>query len=681
MSLLKSNGVNNIDAFTWRDHAQAGEQIMAIANAFLLVVASLAYIGSNRWVIHPNDPIILSLLVFCVSSVLRWRLAASGRLPKWASYAAVIIDFTLLYIIIFCFQNKYGQPLIFALKSPTFAFGFVLIALRTMSFEISQIMFAGFVALMGQWGTVAYTYFYSGPSSVTGRYLSEIYNGQHFIGAQFEKSVAILVGTITLAFAVRRGRTFLRQALSEAKRAQLGLERESQLNAQLAEEVAARMAANDKLHRVAYYDKLTGLENRRNLSHRLNAAADAFNNHQGDPFAVTIVDLDRFRSFNDSFGWAIGDMIIIGTAERLTANLVDGEHLARIGADEFAIFSPNITTAEQARTKARRLVELMDEPLSAAGTVYAGGASVGVAIAEQGDDGACVLAYADIALNSAKNKGRRRFAVHNPITRDEAVMRSMLELSFRGALERNEIDLHYQPIVRLADDQLAGWEALMRWTRVDGVSVSPLVFIPIAEETGSIISLGAWALGQATRDAKRFVAAGADTEAFMSVNVSAHQLSESARLHIAVEMALETHAALKLEVTESAIVEDPVQGLIFLEAMRELGAGLSLDDFGTGTSSLSQLRRFPFSTLKIDRSFVQDASVKGRDFLAAIVGLARTLGVETVAEGIETEDDLMICKLLGITYGQGYLLGRPVSADHIIAGLAAAQSSQKTMCA
>ncbi|MEM8988651.1 MAG: GGDEF domain-containing phosphodiesterase, partial [Pseudomonadota bacterium] len=344
----------------------------------------------------------------------------------------------------------------------------------------------------------------------------------------------------------------------------------------------------------------------------------------------------------------------------------------RVGADEFAVLLRGVGDGAAALKVAEGLLARFAQPFAAGEREFGAGASIGVAAAIKGDAGACVNAYADIALNQAKKSGSHRVILHAPETRTHAAARLDLEAAMRAAISNGELELNYQPIVRLSDGGLSGWEALARWRRAGGDVVSPAEFIPIAEETGFITELGVWALTQAAEDASNFGAMGAPADAFISVNLSPRQLLHSEALEGALASAIRLYPNIKLEVTETAIVDNPERALVTLQRLRATGARLALDDFGTGASSLAMLNRYPFSTLKIDRAFVEDQGAHAANVLRCIVGLARALGLETVAEGVEDEEGRAMLALIGATYGQGYFFGRPEPADKVIKRLTSA---------
>lgn len=605
-------------------------------------------------------PMAIALGLFASLGGLRLWFARRASPPRWAVYTSIVADFALFYLILIAFHWRPEQSPDLLLETPVLNFVFVLIALRALRFKMQEMILSGAVAALG-WVLVTIFAFAtaSAPALLD-------FNLAKSIAIQAEKVVAIglLTGVICLASA--RGAKYLRQTAEDAARIEAALLRETRLNRELARESDEKERANRELFQAANYDKLTGEENRFAFNQRAQAAAETFTSDPTSPFAIAVIDLNRFRSFNDGFGRCAGDALIRRAAILLRSALQPGECLARVAADEFAVLLPSVQNRADAAMRAANLRAVLAEPIGADGHSFVAGASIGVAVSEPGDSGGAVFAFADIALNEAKRSGGGGLHLHDPASRSQISARAELESALREARHKNELELRYQPLIGLTDGRIAGWEALMRWSRDGRDMVSPATFIPIAEETGAIIDIGVWALEQAATDARTFAEAGAPEDAFMSVNVSPRQFIDPERLQLAVSDALQLYSQLKLEVTESAIVEDPVKGLMLLEALRDSGARLALDDFGTGASSLSQLRRFPFATLKIDQSFVRDETEGGREYLHAIVGIARALGLDTVAEGIETPADLDACTAAGVTYGQGYLLGRPETAAQAI---------------
>jgi diguanylate cyclase (GGDEF)-like protein len=375
---------------------------------------------------------------------------------------------------------------------------------------------------------------------------------------------------------------------------------------------------------------------------------------------VLCLDLDHFKRINDSLGHPIGDALLIEVASRLTTCVGPGDTVARLGGDEFAIVqSCDGDEPSAVPALASRIVEIVSAPYEIAGHQLVIGVSVGISLApDDGDNPDDLLKNADLALYRAKADGRNTYRFFETGMDARAQARRVMELDLRLALQRNEFEVHYQPIRDIATNEIAVCEALVRWRHPERGLIAPIQFIPLAEETGLIGQLGEWVLRQACRDAARW------TTACVAVNLSPVQFRDR-DLVATVKDALTQSGLpadrLELEITESVLLQNSEGTRAMLHALRRFGIKISLDDFGTGYSSLSYLRSFPFDKIKIDRSFVNEIAT-GKDSLAiirAVTGLGRSLGITTTAEGVETDEQLDLLSREGCTQAQGYLISKP----------------------
>jgi diguanylate cyclase (GGDEF)-like protein/PAS domain S-box-containing protein len=430
----------------------------------------------------------------------------------------------------------------------------------------------------------------------------------------------------------------------------------------------ARAAERDLQYR-AFHDPLTGLANRALLLERTQNALDGLRTDTANTPAVLLADVDQFKLVNDSLGHASGDELLIEVARRWERVLSPKDTLARIGGDEFVVLCAD---GDESRLIAERLRHALDDPIELAGRPVAVSASIGIAVAiADGGNADELLGYADAAMYQAKSQGRGRVAMFTPCLVAQAQNRLRLFNDLKGAIENNELQLHYQPVVELATGRLLGVEALCRWTHPERGAVAPDEFIPVAEETGLIEALDRWVLRRACSDGAAMRAAGLlDADTYIAVNSSACHLAQPG-FETAVRAALLDAklpaSALVLEVTESAVMRDPDLAQVVLERLRELGVQVAIDDFGTGYSSLAYLRKFPVATLKIDRGFVNGITDRGDDraIVSAIVDLARALGVATIAEGIETAAELELLQQLNCRAGQGFLWSPALPPDKL----------------
>src|ERR1041385_6695593 len=486
---------------------------------------------------------------------------------------------------------------------------------------------------------------------------------------------------------MREVRASARQAEeAERRRAELEHERAEQAERHV-QELNNYIAEQDRISRVleetkehfrhaAFHDPLTGLPNRAMFTELLKAEIETSKRNKEHLFAVLFLDLDRFKNVNDSLGHGYGDLLLVAFAERLERTLRPVDTLARFGGDEFAILLSGMTDATDAVRVAQRIQDELSQPFVLDKNSAFATASIGIALSSSGYDRADdILRDADIAMYRAKENGKARYEVFDHGMHARAVSRLQLESDLRQAIEQKEFCVYYQPIVSLQTGRLAGFEALVRWNHPRRGLVSPGDFIPVAEETGLIVPIGEWVLQEACRHIRECQLAHASHRALsLSVNLSARQVAQPdllSRIKEALDDSKLNPHCLKLEITESVVMENAEAAAQMFKQLRSLGVQLSIDDFGTGYSSLSYLHRFPLNYLKIDRSFVSRLTTDNDNAIVRTIStLARNLGMEVIAEGIETEEQFQQLKMLGCEYGQGYLFSRPVAnegVDHLLA--------------
>jgi diguanylate cyclase (GGDEF)-like protein len=435
-----------------------------------------------------------------------------------------------------------------------------------------------------------------------------------------------------------------------------------------------RNALAEKLRHQAFHDSLTGLPNRALFLEKVQEALEGDLTGSGG-IAVLFIDLDEFKSVNDRFGHAAGDELLKAIGHRLRGALRAGDVPARLGGDEFGLLVYNVDTEDVARAVAQRLFASLNTPFSLDGISVPVKASVGVSLNLQGDTAQDLLRNSDAAMYLAKHRGKDRFEIFDS-TRHGGILEQMkLRNDFTGAIERNELVLHYQPQVDLLTKKTVGAEALIRWRHPTRGFLYPNDFISLAEETGAIVPIGKWVLREACTQAKKWVGDLAPGESFtISVNLSARQLADETLVD---SLADTLHATgldprnLILEMTESVLIQDEEASLERLRRLSRFGVRIAIDDFGTGYSSLTYLQRLPAEILKIDKSFI-DNILEGPEEEAlahAIVRLGETLNLVTIAEGIETVQQASRLRQLGCPYGQGYHFSRPIETDAMTAHL------------
>jgi diguanylate cyclase (GGDEF)-like protein len=434
-------------------------------------------------------------------------------------------------------------------------------------------------------------------------------------------------------------------------------------------DVTAFKTAEERLLHDAVHDNLTGLPNRELFLDRLEAVLGLAKSDAALRPTVMVIDLDRFKQVNDSIGMAVGDSILLTLARRLGRLIKPQDTLARLAGDQFGLVllserdSAKITAfAESMRRTLRAPIAFKDREIFLTASI---GLTPGGGEPQRGEE---MLKDAELAMYHAKRAGGDRIDVFKPAMRARKTDRLSIESSLRRALERDEITILYQPIIRLDDRVVAGFEALARWNHPKLGRLSPVEFITIAEETGLIVELGLSVLERAAKQLSAWQRTLRHREQlFCSVNVSSRQLLRHdliQDLRTVMSRVPLSRGSLKLELTESVVMENPEHAAQMLHRIRELGAGLALDDFGTGYSSLSYLQRFPFDTIKIDQSFVRTTAKGTRPvILRSIVALAHDLGMDVVAEGAETDSDAVELFQLGCEYAQGFHFGEPMAAE------------------
>ena len=434
-----------------------------------------------------------------------------------------------------------------------------------------------------------------------------------------------------------------------------------------------RKQAEERLRFLSTHDILTQLPNRALFLDRL-AQNLAKSRRVGGVVGVLYIDLDRFKTINDTSGHAVGDLMLTAVSKRLSACVREGDTVARVGGDEFVLILADLAQAQDIVRIAQTVLDAFSHPFSLGGHELFSTASVGIALfPEDGDCPEALLESADTAMYRAKERGRNNYQYYSPTMHTTALMRLSMETGLRSAIGQNELTLHYQLLVDISSLQVHSIEALLRWRRNGEEYVSPTCFIPLAEETGLMLPIGEWVLRTACAQNRAWRDLGLPPVR-IAVNLSPIQIQQKDFVQM-VRTALDVNGlppdALELEITEGVMMQDVERAIPVLQSLHEMGIRISVDDFGTGYSSLNYLRRFAIDTLKIDRSFVNDITSDPDDaaIVRAIVTLAHSLDLTVVAEGVETTAQLRHLRSLGCNLIQGYLLSKPVSADEITATL------------
>ncbi len=432
-------------------------------------------------------------------------------------------------------------------------------------------------------------------------------------------------------------------------------------------DVSDRKQLEQELAHRNLHDPLTDLANRALFKESVERALRR-TGRNGRSVAVVFLDVDDFKHVNDSLGHEAGDRLLAKVADRIRTCVRPYDVAARLGGDEFSILLEN-ADLRVASSVADRILREMDEPIQVDGREISTQCSLGIAVGGPGDDVEDLLRNADVAMYTAKAKGKSRYEVFEPAMNASAVERMELAAELRKAVEGHQFILHYQPIVGLKDGQILGVEALVRWKHPERGFVGPNDFIPTAEETGLIVPIGRWVLNEACRQLRQWQDRHGDLPLTMSVNASVKQLQDP-RFVNDVRTALATTGldpmSLTLEITETVLMSDTEEVLARLEELRAVGVRLAIDDFGTGYASLGYLARFPLNVLKVDRSFIQGVGTKqGSSLTPVMVSIGRSLGLQTVAEGVENASQVAQLRELGFDAAQGFLFSRPAAADEI----------------
>jgi diguanylate cyclase (GGDEF)-like protein len=489
---------------------------------------------------------------------------------------------------------------------------------------------------------------------------------------------AVALARVNTQIERKRGAEALERMNVELHRANLNLEGRvsertaslGEANRRLEEAIVHRQKSEARSHFLAYHDALTGLANRVLFREDLERAL-LESRATRSSLAVLFIDLDGFKSVNDTLGHSVGDCLLKTLGERLHDALTTSARIARLGGDEFAVLQTSGAQPAAGVALANQIVNLISAPCRIDTHNITVGASVGIAISERGlENPEYLLKSADLAMYRAKADGRGTYRLFDPEMDATAQARRRLEVDLRNALARGEFEVYYQPLIALETKKVSSFEALVRWRHPERGQIEPAEFIPVAEDTGLILQLGEWVLRQACAEAMRW-----PSDINVAVNLSPVEFQRGNVVNAIVNALASSQlppGRLEIEITESVLLEKTTKSVATLKRLRDIGVRISMDDFGTGFSSLSYLRSYPFDKIKVDRSFVRDLSkdARSRTIVSAIAGLGMRFGMRTTAEGVETKEQLEWLRDEGCHEVQGMLFSMPVPADDVLPLLA-----------
>ncbi|MEX2333080.1 MAG: EAL domain-containing protein, partial [Pseudohongiella sp.] len=440
----------------------------------------------------------------------------------------------------------------------------------------------------------------------------------------------------------------------------------------ISRDITEKKRAANHIEHLATHDTLTGLPNRVMFSELLRHAIRTASRYKDQRFAVMFIDLDRFKTVNDTYGHHTGDSLLTEVAQRLRKPLRDSDIVARLGGDEFVVLLHRVADKQQAGQIAQNILTMFKQPIALDEHEFVVSGSIGISLfGTDADDEESLMKHADTAMYAAKDDGRNSYRVFSADLHQHTQERAGLSLQLRHALERGELTLHYQAKMALSSNQVVGVEALLRWNHPELGEISPVQFIPIAEDNGLIIPIGEWVMETACQQLVAWQARGLPALT-LAVNLSTRQFNHpDLHQHIKDVIARTGFAAnmLELEITESLVVQNPERAIELMRTIKDMGVRFAIDDFGTGYSSLGQLRHYPIDTLKIDRAFIRDLGQSKEDqaISKAIISMGKTLGLTVVAEGVETARQLAFLREHKCDQIQGFYYHRPCSSDDFIA--------------